>query len=61
MKELFAKAFNNWMDDYINNPAEYKEIFDSAVQHLLEKTQGEEPSYGQACAELFSKYLEDVK
>lgn len=53
----FAAAFNAWMDDYMNNPQGYEDSHDSAVRHLKEKLNGEEPSYGAVCAEVLVKYL----
>lgn len=60
-KELnYAAAFNMWMDDYMNNPQAYEDSHDSAVRHLKEKLNGEEPSYGSVCQEILIKYLEKV-
>lgn len=56
----YAAAFNMWMDDYSNNPQAYEDSHDSAVRHLKEKLNGEEPSYGAVCAEVLIKYLEKV-
>lgn len=61
-KELnYAAAFNMWMGDYINNPQAYEDSHDSAVRHLKEKLNGEEPSYGAVCQEILIKYLEEVQ
>lgn len=56
----YAPAFNMWMDDYMNNPQAYEDSHDSAVRHLKEKLNGEEPSYGLVCQEILIKYLEKV-
>ena len=56
----YAAAFNMWMDAYMNNPQAYEDSHDSAVRHLKEKLNGEEPSYGAVCAEVLIKYLEKV-
>lgn len=56
----YAAAFNMWMDDYMNNPQAYEDSHDSAVRHLKEKLNGEEPSYGAVCQEVLIKYLEKV-
>ena len=56
----YAAAFNMWMNDYMNNPQAYEGSHDSAVRHLKEKLNGEEPSYGAVCAEVLIKYLEKV-
>lgn len=57
VKNDYAKAFNSWMDDFVNNPSEYESSQDSAIKHLKEKLNGEEPSYGQVCEQLFKQYL----
>lgn len=59
-KPNYAAAFNAWMDDYMNNPQAYEDSHDSAVRHLKEKLNGEEPSYGAVCQEVLIKYLEKV-
>jgi len=56
----YAAAFNMWMNDYMNNPQAYEDSHDSAVRHLKEKLNGEEPSYGAVCAEVLVNYLEKV-
>ena len=61
MKDLYAKAFNKWMDDFTNSPEAFKDTYDSALEYLKEKLQGKEPSYGDVCAEQFTNYLEEVK
>lgn len=57
----YAAAFNMWMDDYMNNPQAYEDSHDSAVRHLKEKLNGEEPSYGAVCAEVLVKYLNKLE
>lgn len=57
----YAAAFNMWQDDFCNNPRAYEDSHDSAVRHLTEKLNGEEPSYGSVCQEILIKYLEKVK
>lgn len=54
-----VKAFNKWMDDYINNPNGFKATSDSAMEHLKEKLNGEEPSYGEACYATLVEYLKE--
>lgn len=57
----YAAAFNMWMDDYMNNPQAYEDSHDSAVRHLKEKLNGEDPSYGAVCAEVLVKYLNKLE
>lgn len=57
----YAAAFNMWMDDYMNAPQAYEDSHDSAVRHLKEKLNGEEPSYGAVCAEVLVNYLNKLE
>ena len=57
----YAAAFNMWMDDYMNNPEAYEDSHGSAVRHLTEKLNGEVPSYGAVCAELFQEYFNKTR
>lgn len=56
-QEHYAAAFNMWMDQYTNNPSSFESSYDTAMRHVSEKLNGEEPSYGQVCSELFQEYL----
>lgn len=60
-KPNYAAAFNAWMSDYVNNPQAYENSHDSAVRHLKEKLNGEEPSYGEVCAEVLVNYLNKLE
>jgi hypothetical protein len=53
----YAAAFNAWMNDYISDPQAYENSHVSAVRHLKEKLNGEEPSYGAVASEIFQGYL----
>lgn len=57
----YAAAFNMWLEDYMNNPQAYEDSHDSAVRHLKEKLNGEEPSYGAVCAEVLVGYLNKLE
>lgn len=57
----YAAAFNMWMDDYMNDPQAYEDSHDSAVRHLKEKLNGEDPSYGAVCAEVLVNYLNKLE
>jgi hypothetical protein len=60
VQEHYAAAFNAWMNDYTNNPQAFEDSHTTAIRHLTEKLNGEEPSYGQLSAELFQDYLNKV-
>lgn len=57
----YAAAFNKWMDSYMSNPSVYKDTHQSAIDHLKQRLNGEEPSYGAVCQEIFMQYLEETK
>jgi hypothetical protein len=52
-----AAAFNAWMDDYVNRPDSFADTKAAAMQHLSERLDGREPSYGQECAAILNEYL----
>ena len=47
--DIKAEHFNRWMDNFINDPAEFQHQWDSIRKHLSEKDEGHEPSYGDNC------------
>lgn len=57
----YAAAFNMWMSDYMSDPQAYEDSHDSAVRHLKEKLNGEEPSYGMVASQILQHYLEEIK
>ena len=57
MSNTFEQAFNQWMDDYTNNPDAYEAIEHTAMAHLRERLDGREPSYGESAAATFREYL----
>lgn len=58
MRKKMAAAFNQWMQDYTENPEEFKDINHSAMEFLNEKLDGKEPTYGDECAALLSAYMD---
>ena len=53
----YAKAFNLWMDEYINNPEQFIKTEEAAIHHLSERLGGKEYTYGDVAAETFKAYL----
>ena len=53
----YAAAFNAWMNDFVNSPQAFEDSHTTAIRHLTEKLNGEEPSYGAVCSVLFQEYL----
>lgn len=60
MNDKWAAAFNLWMDEYVNDPDSFSSVTAGALQHLREKLNGEEPTYGQLQAATFQEYIEKV-
>lgn len=60
MNEKFAAAFNQWMDDFVNNPDKFKSVTESALEHLRERLAGRAPTYGESSAATFEAYLATV-
>ena len=58
-KVSVAKAFDQWMDDYINNPESFEKMQDTVNTYIKEKNQDVEPTYGQSCAELLEFYMKE--
>jgi hypothetical protein len=61
MNEHFESAFNQWQDDYTNNPDGFEDTTKTALNHLRERLDGKEPTYGQSAAATFQAYLGRVQ
>lgn len=48
--ELIARAFNEWMRRYIDEPEAFAREFEIVGQFLGEQLNGGLPSYGATCA-----------
>ncbi|MBV7502088.1 hypothetical protein [Achromobacter sp. ACM05] len=59
-KQVMAKAFNMWMDDYTKNPERFEDISKAALAHLHERLEGKEPTYGEECAAILEGYAGQV-
>jgi hypothetical protein len=56
MKEQIIAAFNEWMRQFTENPAEFEAEFQTVSRFLSERVEGKEPSYGETCAALLEKF-----
>ena len=56
LPEGTAAAFNQWMQDFIDNPKRYKQEWDS-IREFLNTAEDDEPEYGQACVILLERLL----
>lgn len=55
--DAYAKAFNKWMDDFVNDPDKFESTTSTALRHLRERNDGQDPSYGEVCATVLAEYL----
>lgn len=55
-----AEAFNLWMDEFTNHPETFHSTTASALQHLRERLEGKEPTYGESAAAMYAAYLAKV-
>jgi hypothetical protein len=56
-----ADAFNAWMDDYVHDPEAFNGTTVSALHHVREKLDGQEPSYGAQCAAILQSYMDKAQ
>jgi len=57
----YAAAFNAWQDEFMRDPQAFEDSHTTAIRHLTEKLNGEEPSYGAVCSVLFQEYLNKTR
>ena len=55
MNKTRAAAFNEWMRLYTEEPARFRQGFESVVEFLCEQSEGQELSYGQRCDAYLAK------
>lgn len=58
LPEGTAAAFNQWMQNFIDNPKGYKREWE-LIREFLNTTDGVEPDYGQSCVALLERLLKD--
>ena len=51
-----ARAFNEWMRRFIEQPERFEREFRSVTEFMRETEAGKEPTYGETCA----AYLEEI-
>lgn len=54
----WAKAFNAWMQDFVNNPEKFRSTTADALEFMRQRVAGREPTYGDDCAAVFAAYLD---
>lgn len=58
LPEGTAAAFNQWMQNFIDNPKRYKREWES-IQEFLSTGEDVTPDYGQSCVALLERLLVD--
>jgi hypothetical protein len=56
LPEGTAAAFNQWMQDYIDNPEKFRREWES-IRGFLDTPFGTVPDYGQACVGFLERLL----
>jgi len=59
-QEEMAKAFNEWMRRYTEDPAGFEAEFQTVIEFLSEQASGEPPRYGEECAAYMFKISSEV-
>jgi hypothetical protein len=59
-RDLMAKAFNEWMRRYIEEPSRFMREFESVSKFEKEEAEGKEPTYGDSCASYLTKIAEGL-
>lgn len=57
---LMAKAFNEWMRRYIEEPERFEREFRAVENFKREESEGAEPSYGEACAAYMAQLAGEI-
>lgn len=57
---VVAKAFDLWMDEYLNHPEKFQQEAAILQKHLTERKNGTTPSYGESCAAALQGYIRRV-
>lgn len=60
MNKKLAKAFNEWMRRYTEEPGKFQQEFESVGAFLKEQAAGVEPSYGANCAAYIDRILAEI-
>ncbi len=56
LPEGTADAFNQWMQDYINNPEKFMRDWQT-ITEFRDTDDGAEPNYGKQCVALLERYI----
>jgi hypothetical protein len=58
--ERMAKAFNEWMRRYTENPEQFTREFQAVTKFQKQWAEGIIPSYGDECAAYFISLLDEI-
>ncbi len=59
-KDQIAKAFNEWMRRFEQEPERFEGEYARVKQFLQEQAAGQEPTYGERCAAYLEKLIAEV-
>ena len=59
-KANLAKAFNEWMRRFEQEPERFESEYAGVKKFLEEKAAGQEPSYGERCVAYLDRLLAEV-
>ena len=59
-KETMAKAFNEWMRRYIEEPETFKAEFRTVIEFQQAEANGKEPTYGDNCTAYLCRIAEQL-
>jgi hypothetical protein len=60
-RKIMAKAFNEWMRRYTEEPERFEREYQSVGAYLEEIARGEEPTYGDACAGYLTQIVTELE
>jgi hypothetical protein len=60
-RSLLARAFNEWLRRFTENPEQFEHEWETVHKFLEERNNGEEPSYGDECAEYLLSIIADLE
>jgi hypothetical protein len=49
-QEMMARAFNEWMRRFVENPEQFEHQWQAVSDFLAERSGGKEPTYGERAA-----------
>ncbi len=60
-RELVARAFNEWMRRYIQEPERFEAEFQTVLDFMADEDEGKEPDYGSAQAAYLQQLIDELR